>query len=71
MTKKKLVRMIPYTEEWEKKAGQIARQFCPRIYPCTICGFPVITGYCCTNTTCQNTDPSEQTGIDLFKGIED
>jgi hypothetical protein len=38
----------PYSEEWEKEANNLARSFCPTIYPCSTCKHPVVSGYCCT-----------------------
>lgn len=50
-------KMKPYTEAWERSANNLARSYCPNIYPCGDCGYPVIRGYCCTS--CQSSDPSE------------
>lgn len=46
-----------YTPEWEKQANIQARSYCPPIYPCKECGYPVIQGYCCNNCGCS--DPSK------------
>lgn len=35
-------------EEYERLAGQLAREHAPRIYPCAHCKRPVADGYCCT-----------------------
>ena len=53
--KKKLPEIEPYSEEWEKLAGQEARSFAPSIYPCGACNYPVVKGYCCTH--CGDSNP--------------
>lgn len=56
LNKKPRVQPIePYSDEWEKEAGRVARDFVRPIYPCKHCNHPVITGYCCT--TCRSIDP--------------
>ena len=55
---KTLPKLVPYSEEWEKKANAEARCFCPDIYPCKKCGYPVISGYCCSG--CLTSDPQEK-----------
>lgn len=40
-------RVVPYTADWERKANNEARSYCPSIKPCVHCGNPVISGYCC------------------------
>jgi hypothetical protein len=47
----------PNSKEFAEMAGNLARHFCPPIYPCCDCGGPVVTGYRCTRCGC--TDPSE------------
>ena len=47
MPTEKPAKMEPYTEKWERMAGQVARGYCPAIYPCADCGGPVVKGYCC------------------------
>jgi hypothetical protein len=55
--KKTFVKDIePYSDKWEKEANQIARDFCPTIYPCKKCNHPVANGYCCRY--CGSTNPS-------------
>ena len=41
-------KIIPHSDQWERLANQVARDFCPSIYPCADCGGPVVSGYCCT-----------------------
>jgi hypothetical protein len=48
-------KMIRNSKEYEKAKASLAISFCPQIYPCKNCGYPVITGYCCTN--CKSFDP--------------
>ena len=49
-------KMKPYTRRWERLANAEARSFAPTIYACRKCGYPVVTGYCCTN--CRDVNPS-------------
>ena len=53
--KKKIVKVELNEKEWNEEAGQVARDFCPPIYPCAKCGHPVVNGYCCT--FCGEVDP--------------
>lgn len=46
----------PDKEVYRKEADKLARDFCPPIYPCKECGYPVINGYCCIY--CGSTDPN-------------
>lgn len=48
----------PYTPAWEALANNEARGYCPNIYPCQKCGYPVIYGYCCGS--CGDSNPSEK-----------
>ena len=48
----------PTEKEYNQDAFRLAKDFCPTIYPCQKCGWPVVTGYCCT--TCGDTSPSEK-----------
>ena len=50
--------MKAYSPEWEKIANNMARSYCPNIYPCGKCESPVIEGYCCI--TCGDTNPRER-----------
>ena len=43
------------SEEWERAANNLARQFAPAIYDCGDCGAPVAHGWCCTY--CGSTSP--------------
>ena len=45
----------PDSRSYKAKANQLARDFCPPIYPCKDCDEPVISRYCCT--FCDSTDP--------------
>lgn len=45
----------PDSEEWERAANNIARQFAPSIYPCAHCDAPVAHGFCCTH--CGSANP--------------
>lgn len=47
----------PYSAEWERAANNAARSFAPDIYPCKVCGAPVVKGYCCNN--CGSNNPSD------------
>ena len=56
MEKKRKIRKIKSTTlKWQKLAGQLALSYCPKIYACKECGYPVIVGYCCE--TCGSNDP--------------
>jgi hypothetical protein len=46
----------PYSPKWEEMANDLARSFCPRIYPCKSCNSPVVPGYRCN--FCGSSDPS-------------
>lgn len=48
----------PDSKEWENLANKMARYFCPTIYPCKTCNYPVVSGYCCTE--CKDNDPSSK-----------
>ena len=48
--------IVPYSDEWQRKANALARSFCPKIYPCQKCNEPVVYGYCCE--ACGDTDPT-------------
>jgi len=37
----------PHSVEWEKRANELARSFCPEIHRCADCNNPVVKGYCC------------------------
>lgn len=39
---------VPYSRGWWKRATELAFGYCPNIYPCAKCGYPVMKGYCCT-----------------------
>jgi len=47
MKKTKISKIKSDTVKWKKMANELARSFCPPIYPCKECGYPVIQGYCC------------------------
>jgi hypothetical protein len=53
----KVKQIQPYSEEWEKEAGRLARDFAPTIYPCKKCNHPFVNGYCCT--FCGDRNPTE------------
>lgn len=53
-------RIEPHSKEYKKLVYQEAIAFCPQIYPCQKCGYPVINGYCCPN--CHDSNPSEKEG---------
>ena len=48
-------REFPTEEQYEEAEKNLAISFCPDIYPCKKCGWPVITGYCCS---CGASSPS-------------
>ncbi len=55
ISKKKKIRKIePNTQQWERMANGLARSYV-QIYPCRDCGRPVISGYCCSY--CGNINP--------------
>jgi hypothetical protein len=43
---------------YNKEKAKLAIDFCPTIYPCKKCGYPVISGYRCTY--CNDTNPNEE-----------
>jgi len=49
------ITMEPYSPEWQREAGALARSYAPPIYPCKKCSHPVVQGYCCT--TCGTSEP--------------
>ena len=53
--KKKPRKIKPYGPKWERLADAVARGFAPSLYPCAKCGYPVLSGYCCSG--CQTSDP--------------
>lgn len=55
MMGKKITRMEPHTDEWNRMANSLARSFAPPIHICRDCGGPVIQGYCCTR--CRSINP--------------
>jgi hypothetical protein len=44
----------PYSVVWERLADQVARDYCPELYPCGQCRRPVVRGYCCTFCGCSS-----------------
>lgn len=52
---KKIERPTP--EQYEQRANRMAREWCPRMYACYKCGWPVFSGYCCR--TCGDGSPYE------------
>ncbi len=48
-------KLDPNTMHWQKLANRLARDYCPAIYACQVCGHPVVTGCCCTR--CGSVDP--------------
>jgi hypothetical protein len=53
--KRKIRRIDPNGRKWQRLAIKMAVDFCPRIYACIHCSYPVILGYCCE--TCGSVDP--------------
>lgn len=51
----KIIKIEPFTPQWQREANNLARTHCPTIYPCKECGHPVMVGYCCG--TCGSKDP--------------
>jgi methionyl-tRNA synthetase len=49
--------MERFSDEWYIEAGRLARNYCPTIYDCKKCSYPVVSGYQCTY--CGDTNPSE------------
>lgn len=49
-------KLEPYSDDWEKEAGEVARSFVGEIYPCGKCDYPVVDGYCCGS--CGDSSPS-------------
>ena len=56
----------PTQAQYERAETLKAMQFCPRIYPCKTCGWPVVDGYVCT--TCGDTDPSANVSEEVSNG---
>jgi hypothetical protein len=54
-TRNESKRIVPYSDEWMVKAGRVAMNFAPSIYPCSQCSFPFALGYQCTY--CGNINP--------------
>lgn len=54
-THKSSGKLDPESEEWDRIAGDVAMSYCPVIYPCRHCFYPVISGYCCTS--CGSAEP--------------
>ncbi len=48
---------VPSVEEYRREKFRLALDFCPRIYPCMRCGYPVVDGFCCTY--CGDTNPND------------
>jgi hypothetical protein len=42
---------------YSRAAAQLAFDYCPPMYTCQKCGWPVVDGYCCS--TCGDTNPRE------------
>ena len=51
-------KMTPHTARWERLANEVARIYCPPIYACATCGYPVVDGYCCTK--CGSANPRQR-----------
>jgi len=49
-------RRRPSPAQYDLMKTELALEYTPRIYPCVECGWPVITGYCCT--MCGSGNPS-------------
>lgn len=58
MKTKKKYEYETFSREWELEASALARAYCPPIYDCKKCGYPVISGYCCTY--CGDSDPEHK-----------
>lgn len=41
--------------EYKSAMMRVAMDFCPEIYPCYHCGYPVAEGYCCSS--CHSSSP--------------
>jgi rubrerythrin len=37
----------PTPEQYQRTKIALMQSWCPEIYPCKECGYPVIDGYCC------------------------
>ena len=57
------MKLKPYSKTWERKANSLARSFCPSIYACKKCNYPVVSGYICGH--CK--DPSPSTTVEEDK----
>lgn len=51
----KLVKPPKSEAAYRKAEIRMALSWCPEIYPCAACGWPVLQGYICK--TCGNTNP--------------
>ena len=49
----------PFGRKWEKEANNLARDYCPPIYPCKKCGHPHISIYRCTFCGAANPDSED------------
>lgn len=49
--------LVPYSNEWEKIANGLARDWVYGIYPCKKCNYPVIPRYVCQ--FCGDSSPSQ------------
>ena len=56
--KKKTIKP-PSGAQYRKMEIALALAFCPDIYPCNKCGWPVMLGYCCP--TCHDVNPRSGT----------
>ena len=50
-----IAKIEPYSDDWQREANAIARDFAPPIKPCADCNHPVVKGYCCN--TCGSSNP--------------
>ncbi len=48
----------PTLEQYREARERILLDFCPSIYSCQKCGWPVVDGYCCGK--CGDSEPYEK-----------
>lgn len=59
-------RVMPYTDDWEDKADDLARAYAPHILPCVHCGYPHLQGYCCGYCGSSNPEGTKEERDEFF-----
>ena len=55
MSEIKIVIAPPTREQYERRCNQIMYSYRPTMYPCQVCQWPVVEGFCCD--TCGTSNP--------------